>query len=275
MGENILEHQIFVNEAYFIMERINKSILINIITDSLSQAVRAVYNSKKLTLKNTGKTLINVGRGTSRFVMGEIEYIRWLREDYFSTIGPRLKDKKIEIKDNINLMVENRVSKFKSLSINAKKDIILSGLLWVGTILLIGGGTDFEGGAPDLDTKIGGIGSHRSVFTHTIILGLGLEFILRFSINLLKHGKVYLPSNKSRIWKVIEEIEGFIEKNEDVLISGIWLGLSIHLLKDANLGASRVKPYNGISFKLNMETHQNIFTGNSFLSFLFGTDVSR
>lgn len=49
-----------------------------------------------------------------------------------------------------------------------------------------------------------------------------------------------------------------------------WLILVV-LLKDT----SRVKPYNGAPFKLNIEIHQNIFAGNSFLSFLFGTEAYK
>lgn len=274
MSENILEQRVFVNEANLIMENIGKCKLINIIMDSLDQAVKATYYSKKLALKNTGRALMNVGKGTTKFVMNEIQYMKWYKESYITTIGPRLRDKTIDMKENLQQLVDARVNKFKTLSMSAKKDIILSGLLWLGTILVIGGGTDFEGGAPDLDTKIGGIGNHRNVFSHTILLGLGLEFILRLTVNLLKHGKEYLPSNKSRIWKGIEDIEATIEKNEDVLVSGIWLGLSIHLLKDANLGASRTKPYSGMPLKLDMQTHQNIFAGNSFLAFVFGTEAN-
>lgn len=90
------------------------------------------------------------------------------------------------------------------------------------------------------------------------------------TINLLRYGREYLPNDKSKVWKCIEELADIIDKNETVLVSGMWLGLSIHLLKDANIGATRTKPYVNMPIEMSMKGHQNMFAGNSFLSFLFG-----
>ena len=40
--------------------------------------------------------------------------------------------------------------------------------------LVVSGGPDGDGGAPDLDLMFG-IGAHRSVFSHSILMGASLE----------------------------------------------------------------------------------------------------
>lgn len=166
--------------------------------------------------------------------------------------------------------ISNKIEEFNQLDFTQKKDIIVSGLFWAGMVFLVGGGSDFEGGAPDLDIKTGGIGNHRNVFFHTILLALLLEFILRFVVNLLRNGRKYLPHDHSVIWTGVDRLIKELERNENIMVSGIWVGMAIHLLKDANIFADRVKPYTGIPRELSMQAHQNILATNSFLSFIFG-----
>lgn len=272
MSENILEQQKFTIEAKYVIENMDQDQLIAILKDSFTKSLKVTFTSKKDALKNLASFVLRVGKNTGELLKNEIQYIRWYKEEYIKNLFPRIRDTSIDLKDNVIQIVNEKVNIFKSLSLGEKKDIILSGILWAGTILVVGGGTDFEGGVPDLDIKTGGIGRHRNIFSHTILVGLALEFFLRLTINLLRHGREYLPSDRSTVWRYIDEASNILDRNENVLISGMWLGLSIHLLKDANLGSSNVKPYVGMPTKLSMETHQNIFTGNSFLSFLFGTD---
>lgn len=272
MTTYVQESQKFTREAAYIIDNMDRDQLINIVKDSFNKSMEAILISKKNAIKNTGKTILRFGMNTGEFIKNEINFIRYNPENYIDNLFPRIKYSFKEFKDTVINTSSQKIESFKELSDSGKKDIILSGLLWVGTVLMIGGGADFEGGAPDLDSKLGGIGRHRNVFSHTILLGLSLEFFIRFTINLLRHGKNYLPDDRSKVWIGVGKILDEVDRNENVLVSGAWIGLSIHLLKDANIGSSKVKPYVGMPKGLSMETHQNIFAGNSFLAFIFGKE---
>lgn len=273
MAEKIQEQYRFANEARHIIDNINSELLMEVLSKSFTKALKATYTSKKHSIKNTRQFIVNMGKNVGEAIKHEINYLKYDSNEYIHNILPRIKNTSINIKDNVVEGIDIKIKAFKSLNISEQKDIIISGLLWTGTVLLAGGGADFEGGIPDIDIKVGGIGRHRHVFTHTIIIGLCVEFFIRLAINLLREGTEYLPEDRSRIWDFLEPLVNTIEKNENVLISGVWTGIAIHLLKDANLGSKRTKPYIGIPKEVSMKTHQNIFAGNSFLSFLFGGEI--
>ncbi len=270
MNDTILEEQKFMEEVNEIIEKLSQSEITIIVKDSFNYALKATLLSKKEVLQNAGGLLKKAGENTNAFIKTEIEHIKLYRKGYIPNMLPRLRDASINTKDNIIETIDYKVETFKTMSTENKKEILISGILWTATVLVAGGGTDFEGGIPDLDIKIGGIGNHRNVFSHTILVGLFFEFFIRLLIKLLKHGREFLPDDKSGIWKYIEKFADIIDENETILISGMWVGLSIHLLKDANIFADRTKPYVGIPKTMKMKSHQNMFAGNSFLSFLFG-----
>lgn len=273
MESNVLEQKKFIDELNSILENIGQNEIMIIVKNSFNQSLKLTILSKKKTLKDTKNLIIKMGKNTTGFVKGEIQNIRIYGIDYIPNILPRLKDASIDTKDSVIETINDKVRIFKAMSMKDKKGILISGILWSAMILAVGGGTDFEGGVPDLDIKTGGIGNHRNVFSHTILVGLSLEFFLRLTISILRHGREYLPNDKSKIWQYIEELADIIDSNENILISGMWLGLSIHLLKDANIGGRSTKPYVGMPMEMSMESHQNIFAGNSFLSFIFGREV--
>lgn len=270
MEYNTLDQKRFMEEINSIIENIGQNEIAIIVKDSFNKSLKAVLISKKNILTNTGHLIVKVGKGTSGFVKDEINQIKLYRKDYISNMLPRIRGASINTKDNAMEMIDYKVRMFKEMSIKDKRGVLLSGILWITTIFLVGGGSDFEGGIPDLDIKTGGIGNHRNPFSHTILVGLSLEFFIRLTINLLRYGREYLPNDRSKIWKCVEGLADIIDKNETVLVSGMWLGLSIHLLKDANIGATRTKPYANMPIEMSMKGHQNMFAGNSFLSFLFG-----
>jgi|GEM_PF-4899478 len=107
--------------------------------------------------------------------------------------------------------------------------------------LLVTVGLDIEGGLPDLDL-VGGIKKHRNILTHTILVGLALEFLMRSLVILSdvvqKNG--FMP--RSRLLKAVSR---FYEKHHIVGIRGMWFGLFLHYLKDSSYFSLRTKPYVG------------------------------
>lgn len=260
----------FSGETWRVLTNLPKEQVGKIIAAALSQALWATFHSKKIAIREAGKLTVKLGKQIWVFLKHEACTLNEERELYLQNIGPRFERTGRIWRRALRKNALSKLAAFRALSLAEKKDIVVSGFLWLGTFFLVGGGLDFEGGAPDLDIKVGGIGQHRNLISHTILLGLFLEFLLRLAVGLFRAGKEYLPQEKSLIWKQVEKIAIFLEKNENVLVSGMWTGLAVHLLKDASLGAARTKPYTDIPFSMPTEAHQALFAGNSFFSFLFG-----
>lgn len=260
----------FSGETWRVLTNLPKEQVGKIIAAALSQALWATFHSKKIAIREAGKLTVKLGKQILVFLKHEACTLNEERELYLQNIGPRFERTGRIWRRALRKNALSKLAAFRALSLAEKKDIVVSGFLWLGTFFLVGGGLDFEGGAPDLDIKVGGIGQHRNLISHTILLGLFLEFLLRLAVGLFRAGKEYLPQEKSLIWKQVKKIAIFLEKNENVLVSGMWTGLAVHLLKDASLGAARTKPYTDIPFSMPTEAHQALFAGNSFFSFLFG-----
>ncbi|KAF0206841.1 MAG: hypothetical protein FD171_2154 [Actinobacteria bacterium] len=132
---------------------------------------------------------------------------------------------------------------------------------WVA-FFLTAGGADLQGGAPDLDL-IGGPGDHRNVFTHSVLLGLTLEVFLRFCAALVRELLDHMPEDRHPVWSSVAR---FTEAAKTGGIIGMYLGLSAHLIDDANLLGGATKPYVGVPFPMPMAGHQAAFAGNGVLS---------
>jgi hypothetical protein len=268
-----IETKRFSNEAKMIMSHLSQNELLQIITHSFTRSLDALITSKVISFKGLFSFLRNTGTKIKDFAIREYSDARTNLKDYAREVAPRVKKAALENLSYGEKYITDKIKEFNRLGFTQKKELLISGLLWIGMVLIIGGGTDFEGGAPDLDIKMGGIGNHRNVFSHTILLALSLEFLLRFVTNLLRNRRKYLPHERSAIWEIVDQLIGELDRNENVMVSGLWVGMAIHLLKDANISSNRVKPYVGIPRELPMQAHQNIYTTNSFLSFIFGFPV--
>jgi hypothetical protein len=113
------------------------------------------------------------------------------------------------------------------------------------------GGFDANGGIPDKDIAVGGIGSHRSVFTHSLLTGTVLETAV-FSLALLVNA-VYqnLPEEHDPFW---DRIVAEMNRMSIAFVAGACAGLAYHLLADATWQAG--KPYADLPFTMPMEGHQ-------------------
>lgn len=156
---------------------------------------------------------------------------------------------------------------FLSLSRGEKIETIAVTLMTLGIFFAAGGGPDFEGGLPDTDIAVGGIGAHRSIFTHSIILGFGVEFTARFGIMTLNEIRNRLPVDHHPAW---DTIYNFMDKNKNLFIGAMWIGIGTHLLKDSGLIMGNSKPYADLPFSMPMDAHNGLYAANGLASTLFG-----
>lgn len=174
--------------------------------------------------------------------------------NYPSTIinfGLDLKNKTIVLKKDF-------LNKTKNEKIEILSICILSILIFFAS----GGGNDFEGGIPDMDLKFG-IGFHRNIFSHSIIIGITIELLMRAGIELINETYKNLPENHHKFW---DTTNSFINENKGIAISSMWAGISVHLIKDSGIFGHGVKPYNSLPLEMSKEAHQGLFTANSIAS---------
>lgn len=128
------------------------------------------------------------------------------------------------------------------------------------------GGIDGDGGVPDLDF-LGGIGAHRSIFTHSIFSGIIIETMILGFFDLAKIIHTNLPEEHDELW---EEI---INGGEDIfsaLANGVSLGIAYHLGVDATIDGAGT--YKDLPFSAPQETHQAIMGINAVVE---GTDAIK
>ena len=129
------------------------------------------------------------------------------------------------------------------------------------TSLLVSGGPDGDGGAPDWDL-MAGIGAHRSPLTHSIILGSALEtgiFSLLTLVSLV-HDK--LPAKRDPWWDLAHS---WSERIATRAAQGASIGMAYHLLED---GLLQPGTYHDLPFSMPLEAHQGLFVLNAKLEAL-------
>ena len=155
--------------------------------------------------------------------------------------------------------VRQGIIEFKKLSRNEQCESAI--IATITLIIFFGsmGGFDAEGGLPDQDLKLG-IGKHRNIISHSIILGFGIEFAMRFVILFLLAIHSQLPSPHHKIW---DKIESIIQKSKNLGIAAMWAGIGLHLFKDAGLFSKRIKPYAWLPGHHSMAFHKSLFATNA------------
>lgn len=119
------------------------------------------------------------------------------------------------------------------------------------------GGVDGNGGVPDLDIPLMGIGAHRSPFTHSILIGSLLEAALLLLTRIVRCTYKNLPEQHDPLW------ERIARQSENILRAagkGASIGIAYHLMVDAVVQPGA---YHGVPFDMPMEAHQMILAANS------------
>ena len=113
-----------------------------------------------------------------------------------------------------------------------------------------GSGGNGDGGIPDLDL-LGGIGAHRSIFTHSIIAGAFIETAVMSLVDLIQVVHAKLPESRSEFWDAMlrhTEIGG------STFVSGASIGIATHLTVDTLLDG--FTPYKDLPIELPQFAHE-------------------
>lgn len=126
------------------------------------------------------------------------------------------------------------------------------------TSLLVSGGPDADGGAPDLDLVFG-IGAHRSIFSHSILMGSALETAFLSLLRLVRLVHAKLPEGHSPGW---DELAKYAEQVASGAIAGAGLGMAYHLIID---GLVQTGTLHGLPFPMSQEAHDAVTAGGGFI----------
>lgn len=130
-------------------------------------------------------------------------------------------------------------------------------LVLVLSSVVASGGVDGNGGLPDSDIPLMGIGAHRSPFTHSIIIGSLLEAALVLLMRIVITTHKNLPVNHDPLW------DGIASQSVSILNAagkGASIGIAYHLMIDAVVQPGT---YHGLPVEMPIEAHQILTAINS------------
>lgn len=130
-------------------------------------------------------------------------------------------------------------------------------LVLVLSSVVVSGGVDGNGGVPDLDIPLMGIGEHRSPFTHSIIIGSLLEAGLLMLTRIVLGTHKNLPTEHDPLWDSVAQQSALLLTAAG---QGASIGIAYHLMIDAVVQPGA---YHGLPFDMPLEAHQAILAANS------------
>lgn len=143
-----------------------------------------------------------------------------------------------------------------------KIEYVATAIMGVMIFYASAGGNDFEGGIPDTDLMLG-IGFHRHLLSHSIIIGVLIEIMMRSGVEIINKAYTNLPADHHVFW---DNVHHYINKHKGIAVGAMWAGISVHLLQDSGIFGHGMKPYTGIPFEMSMEAHQGLFAANGTAS---------
>ncbi len=230
--------------------------MMDIISKSAKGAVREVIRSKLISMESFITSTVNGARKVvSTFKKDGLKGVGKLFLNKAERLIYDVKNFSIELVDNFKNDRRKFLRKVSKMAVFST------------TALIYAGGFDLEGGIPDTDLKLG-IGHHRNIVSHTIILPLFTEFSIRFILNVAEE---MVKEGYEGIWKKLYD---FKKEYSDVLIGGLWFGAMMHLFKDSAPFSDRTKPLVGLH-GLSMETHKRILSASSALAGIFSYEALK
>jgi hypothetical protein len=121
---------------------------------------------------------------------------------------------------------------------------------WIGS-----GGLDANGGLPDLDLR-GGIGNHKDLLTHSIMMVATAEAVLVDLNALILLTHEHLPNDRDPLGDSLGQVCG---RTSTGAHTGDDVGIICHLAVDGTL---QVAAYKDLPFHAPMEIHQALFEAN-------------
>jgi hypothetical protein len=91
--------------------------------------------------------------------------------------------------------------------------------------------------------------------------------MLRFGVEVLSGLHEKLPAEHHVVW---DNVHRLIKKCESSAITGLWIGICLHFIKDAGLFSHATKPYTGLPGEHGMAFHQGLFAANGAASGVMG-----
>lgn len=122
--------------------------------------------------------------------------------------------------------------------------------------VLVSGGPDGNGGAPDLDLMFG-IDAHRSILSHSILMGSLIETGILGLLDLVSLVHAKLPAQRHPWW---DSAHAMSMRLSGAAVVGSSLGMSYHMFVD---GIFQPAAYHDLPVSAPMEVHQAIMTTNS------------
>lgn len=226
-------------------------------------------------LKIFGDCLIKAAKTTGRTKVESVKQIAgFIKKQYnrytaggVDTLTSDWKSIQQSIR-NLPSATQQAINHFKALSKQDKVQILVQLILGFTIFSLAAGGIDADGGIPDLDLAIWGIGGHRSFFTHSIIAGLSIEFVGRFLLEIVKLIRDRLPENHHPAWVKIFSV---IDSYSETAISAVWLGIGTHLIVDSSLLVGGFKTYSHLPVAMSAFSQKIVFAANGAASIIFAT----
>jgi hypothetical protein len=119
------------------------------------------------------------------------------------------------------------------------------------------GGFDGNGGVPDQDISMFGIGDHRSILMHSILPGIVIEASVLSAYGLVRLIHERLPRQHDVFWDVILNDS---ERIMGPLTAGVSAGISYHLAVDSFI---QTAPYKDLPFSMPIEGHETLMAANA------------
>jgi hypothetical protein len=240
------------SDLKYALKDLTQEELWKIIKEAAKLSASTTYQKKKDSLKRTGTFL---KRTYDRYNQNGI--IESVKSDAI-----RVKDFTLALPEKAQAVYNN----FIKLKREEQIEVAVVTILTIAIFFAAAGGTDLEGGIPDTDLTIGGVAHHRNFITHSILIGLGIEFTGRFSILTLERIKNRMPTDRHEIW---DKVYGYIDKHKEIAISAMWLGIGAHLIKDSGVFGGGVTSYKDLPISMPMEAHEGLFAANGIASSIF------
>jgi hypothetical protein len=244
------------DDLKYALKDLTQEELWEILKESAIISAKVTYEKKIQTIKQAGAFLKNTYERYNR--NGIIESAK--------SDANKIKDFTLSLPEKTKVVYNN----FLKLKREEQIEVIVVTILTVSIYFASAGGADFEGGIPDIDLATGGVAHHRSFITHSILIGLGIEFMGRFSILTLERIKNRMPLDRHKIWDAVYE---YIDKHKEKAIAAMWLGIGTHLIKDSGAFGGGVTPYKDLPFSMPMSAHKSLFAANGVASSVFGTNA--
>lgn len=210
---------------------------------SFTRRVGNVVDLGIFLLEKTGSLVIDFSKAT---IAGRpIEHTKQLGEK-----GIAAGAKFVESSTN---SLRSLIADLRSKPEEVAPELLISALAF----FVVGGGLDGDGGIPDCDIQLFGIGGHRSIFTHSIVAGTIIETSLYSLIHLVVITHGHLPKGHDPLW------DSILLRSQSITQSaarGSSAGLAYHLAVD-----SVVQPglYRDLPFSASLGVHEAITAANA------------